>query len=131
MTTLVDSSVWIEFLRATGSPADLYLDRLITDRSFATTEIVELEVLVGVREQDARSTERLLRSATVAELDPTVDFRAGAAIYRQVRRTGRTIRSVNDCLIAAIALRHGVPLAHRDADFDVIAKVTGLETVRL
>lgn len=131
MTTLVDSSVWIEFLRSTGSSAHLWLAERIATTAVAVTEPVELEVLVGVREQDALDTERLLRSGELIAVAPTEDFHAGAAIYRQVRRTGRTIRSVNDCLIAAVALRHGVPLAHRDADFDVIAEVTGLETVRL
>jgi predicted nucleic acid-binding protein len=56
-----------------------------------------------------------------------LDFRAAAEIHRAVRRTGRTIRSSVDCLIAAIALRHDVELLHKDVDFEVIAEVTELK----
>jgi predicted nucleic acid-binding protein len=60
-------------------------------------------------------------------VDDAVDFRGAAAIYRTARRAGKTIRSITDCLIAALAIRHGATLAHRDADFDVIAALTPLQ----
>lgn len=44
---------------------------------------------------------------------------------------GHPIRSLNDCLIAAIALRTGTAVAHRDADFEYIAAATGLGVVDL
>jgi predicted nucleic acid-binding protein len=34
-----------------------------------------------------------------------------------------------DCLIAAIAIEHQVPVWHRDRDFTAIARFTALETV--
>lgn len=60
-------------------------------------------------------------------IDDAVDFRSAAAIYRTARRAGQTIRSINDCLIAAVSLRHGTRIVHRDADFEVIATITGLD----
>lgn len=42
-------------------------------------------------------------------------------MYLAVRRTGRTVRSLVDCLIAAVALRHDVALMHKDADYTAIA----------
>ena len=30
------------------------------------------------------------------------------------------------CLIGAVAARHGVPVLHADADFDVLARHTGV-----
>ncbi len=42
-----------------------------------------------------------------------------------------TIRSSTDCLIAAIAIRNGVPVWHRDRDYDVIAKFTALRATRM
>ena len=69
MTSLVDTSAWIEFLRATGSPADDFLQQ-----------------------------------------QP---------------------RSVQDCLIAAVALRNEVAVAHRDSDYEHIATATGLRVIDL
>ncbi len=33
---------------------------------------------------------------------------------------------MNDCLIAAVAIRNGASVLHRDADFDVLARHTPL-----
>ena len=54
---------------------------------------------------------------------PRVDVEDAAAIYRLCRRAGRTVRSPNDCLIAAIALEHGALLVHNDRDFVALAQV--------
>ena len=40
-------------------------------------------------------------------------------LYRRCRAGGETVRKLSDCLIAAVALRHG-------ADFEVIARHTPL-----
>jgi hypothetical protein len=37
------------------------------------------------------------------------------------------VRTLIDCLIAAIAVGAGVPLLHADADYDVLARHTALE----
>lgn len=49
-----------------------------------------------------------------------------ASIYRRARAQGFSIRRLNNCLIAAIALDSGASLLHTDRDFDAIAQVTGL-----
>jgi predicted nucleic acid-binding protein len=52
-----------------------------------------------------------------------------AAIYREGRSRGYTIRSAIDCLIAAIAIEHSVPVWHRDRDFSTIARYTSLRAM--
>jgi len=47
---------------------------------------------------------------------PAEAFVEAAEIYRSGRRRGYAIRSTVDCLIAAIAIRHGVPFWHKDRD---------------
>ena len=47
-------------------------------------------------------------------------------LYRSARRTGLTVRSSADCLIAVCALRHDLEVLHRDRDFAAIAKVAPL-----
>jgi predicted nucleic acid-binding protein len=60
---------------------------------------------------------------------PHEDVQVAGAIYRACRRAGETVRRANDCLIAAIAIRHDLPLLHRDRDFDAIARHTRLRIV--
>ena len=58
-----------------------------------------------------------------------MDAEQAAALHRACRRAGETPRSPNDCLVAAVALRHGVPVLHRDHDFTVLAAHTDLRVV--
>jgi predicted nucleic acid-binding protein len=120
---LVDSSAWIEFQRATGSPAHLRLREAIeTGERLATTGLVILEILAGARdERHARDLRRLLDRCTFLALEEPSDHEAAAALYRACRRGGKTIRRLPDCLIAAVAIRTGVELLHQDGDFDAIA----------
>ena len=69
---------------------------------------------------------RLLARATVLPTDPA-HFEEAAALFRRCRREGETVRRLIDCLIAAIAIRSGVSVLHRDAGFDVLARHTELE----
>jgi predicted nucleic acid-binding protein len=39
-------------------------------------------------------------------------------------------RRLNDALIAAIALEHGLPILHQDRDFEYVAELTGLPVER-
>lgn len=125
--TLVDTSVWIDFLRRPGDSGSPALRELIRHSEVATSEPIEMELLMGPTDElSVRRIERVLDSVTQLGVDRTLDFRAAATIFRAVRRNGRTIRSKVDCLIAAVAIRHDVVLLHKDADFEAIGEVTGL-----
>ncbi|MGB3895089.1 type II toxin-antitoxin system VapC family toxin [Mycolicibacter sinensis] len=131
---LVDTSVWIEYFRATGSAAALEVRRLLSEEpdQVVTCEPIAMEILAGAsNEQTYRKLERLVNGLSLLEVETATDFRSAADIYRAARSTGQTVRSINDCLIAAVALRHHARVAHRDADFDVIARITGLITTSL
>lgn len=128
---LADSSAWIEFQRATGSPAHLRLRAAVEgDQELLTVGPVVLEVLAGARD-DAHAYElkRLLARCRFVPLDEPSDEEAAAALYRACRRAGDTVRRLPDCLIAAVAIRTGAALLHRDADFDVIARYSSLAVV--
>jgi predicted nucleic acid-binding protein len=49
-----------------------------------------------------------------------------AELYALGRRKGFTIRSGVDCLIAAIAIKHGLPVWHNDRDYELIAEFSNL-----
>jgi predicted nucleic acid-binding protein len=125
---LVDTSVWVEYDRATGSSFDRHLTDLIaTDGELAVTEPVLMEVVAGARDdRRARDLRRLLLRFAWLPFDAAVDSEAAALVYRRCRRAGVTPRGMVDCLIASVALRHGTPLLAADADLHRVASVIGL-----
>ena len=56
---------------------------------------------------------------------------AAAAIYRDCRRKGKTVRKTVGCIIAAICMENGLTLLHKDSDFDLIAACTPLNCYRI
>ncbi len=126
---LVDTSAWVEFDRATGSPVDERLSELIaSDGAIAVTEPVIMEVLCGARSDErARDLRRLLLRFDLLRFDGTVDCEAAARIYRACRRVGVTPRGLTDCMIASVAQRTGATLLALDSDLDRIAGVVGIE----
>ena len=54
--------------------------------------------------------------------EPFVDAVEAARLYRDCRRSGASPRQLTDCLIAAVAIQHGVPVLHRDRGFDVLSR---------
>lgn len=124
---LIDTSAWIEFLRDTGSPTCNEVDRLLAE-DIATCDVIRMEVLAGARgEAHLRDLRGLLARATVLPIGPA-DHESAAALHRTCRRAGATDRKLMGCLIAAVALREDVAVLHVDADFDAIARHTGLRT---
>jgi predicted nucleic acid-binding protein len=125
---LADTSAWVEYLRATGSPVNLRLRKLIADEGdVVTTEVVMMELLAGAA--DAEHLARLRRLLGRFELLPVeglADYESAAELHRRCRAGGETPRNLTDCLIAAVAVRHGAALLHRDHDFDIIARHTPL-----
>lgn len=128
---LVDTSVWIEYLRGTGSPAHLFV-REELGKGLATTEPVMMELLAGAASgAQTAAAERLMLGQHWLQVEPALDYRAAADIFQGARASGRQPRALQDCLIAAIAIRTQTPVAHRDADYAHIAAVTGLRVLDL
>ena len=127
---LVDTSVWIEVFRKASR---LRLDHVVDFDEVATCLPVVQEVVQGFRDERAFQTARDAMYAlpmVASPLTPPV-FDLAIDLYRAARRSGFTIRSGVDCLIAACAIRHSLTVLHRDRDFDLLAKVSALESRRL
>jgi predicted nucleic acid-binding protein len=124
---LVDTSVWIDVLRdKTG-----YRTRIFRAALGAAIPILprfaQLELLQGARDE---AEWELLASylETQHYADPCAETWAAAArTYFDLRRLGITIRSPIDCCIAQLALETGLPLLHRDEDFQRISTVRPLK----
>lgn len=127
---LLDTSVWILTFRA-DDPLDL--DAIVDVDDAATCLPVVQEVLQGFR------TERALRLARESLFamrvldDPLGRERLVEAVqlYRAARRSGVTVRSSVDCLIAATAIAHDVVVVHRDRDYDHLQRISPLRTRRI
>ena len=128
---IVDTSVWIEFLRGTGSTAHLALEeRIGSNRRIVVPDVVLSELLVGTTDEHrAARLERVLSQFEIAPIAPVADAQSAARIQRSCRRQRDTVRNLLDCYVAAAAMRLGLPVLHRDRDFEVMARCVGLETV--
>ena len=127
---VVDTSAWVELLRATESPVGRRLEELVRAKAdLATTEVVLMELLGGAGGGKANLRAHLL-AYPVIPLEGLHDYEAAAMIFDRCRRAGDTLRhGYMDCLIAVPALRTGASILHNDRDFDVIARHTDLELV--
>ncbi|NBU60449.1 MAG: PIN domain nuclease [Actinobacteria bacterium] len=124
--SLIGTSAWIEYLRQTGSRANIEVRRTLNvDPEIC--DVIRMEILAGARDQQhLTQLEKLLARATTIKTEP-VDYDNAAAIYRACRKLGVTIRAQIDCLIAAIAIRTNTKIVHHDSDFEAIAQVTKLK----
>ena len=118
---LVDTSAWIETLRASGDQAvRAQVGILTADDRAVLCDQVRLELWNGASGVEER---RLLRSLEehLSTVPTTPEVWALArGIARSLRDRGVTVPAA-DVLIAACARHHGLGLIHKDAHFDLIA----------
>lgn len=130
MTTplLVDTSAWIEFLRATGSPVHLEVRRLIQeDARLATTDVVIMELLAGgLASGDRSRLWALMNRCVMLPTTPLFDYERAARLYVLCRAGGFTPSNSNDLLVAAVAIGRNSLLLAADRDFEQIAAVSSL-----
>ena len=128
---IVDTSAWVEYLRGTGSAADEALRSAIeTDAWIGTPAPVVMELLAGCgSERVIQDVQRLLARFEIIEIEGLADFEDAALIWRVCRGAGATVRSLIDCLVAAMALRERRPVLALDRDYEAIATHVGLELV--
>ena len=122
---LVDTSVWIEVFRKSTR---LHLDSIVDFDEVVTCLPVVQEVLQGFSAEPAFTKARqAMRALPIVEAPLGGDvFLHAVELYRAARRTGLTVRSSADCVIAACAIRNHLEVLHLDRDFDVLAQVSPL-----
>lgn len=131
MSVLVDTSAWVEYLRGTGSPHNVWIREAIAEeRPLGWTDPVLYELTAGARSSErALELRGLLMRGPMHPLAGLQDWEDAAALYRTVRARGLTVRSSTDCLISAVALRTDNPILAVDRDFEALAQVSELEIV--
>ncbi|SRR5213593_4452510 len=102
---------------------------LIQDGEVATCGVVELEVLYSARSEPDLIATRSRRAAAFPRVAMSEeDFNRAEGVMAQLAKKGhhRAV-SLPDLLIAAVAERSRLVVLHYDADYDLIASVTGQE----
>ena len=128
--TIVDTTVWVDYLRGAATPQTAWLERELTHRRLGITDLILCEVLQGIK--DERSFNAVRRELLKLEVFPTGGIGFAVATtrnYRSLRAAGRTIRRTMDSLIATFCLQNGHSLLHNDRDFDAFEDVLGLVVI--
>ena len=126
MTTLADTSVWIDGIRSRDSWLAATLRKA---GAVAYTEPVLMEFLMGARSDSERTLlRRFITGGDLIPFDSACDFEAAAAISGFGRRRGLTAGKV-DCLILAVAQRTNAGFATRDRRQAELGRLIGVELV--
>lgn len=127
---IVDTTVWVDYLRGTHNKETDYFDREVARQRFGLTDLILCETLQGIG--DEKAFLRVLHELRNFELFETggADLAVEAARnFRRLRQHGHTVRKTIDCLIATFCLLQGHSLLHRDRDFDHFEKFLNLAVV--
>lgn len=130
--TLVDTTVWIDFFRGKNTPeAEMLQHMLNAGEDICICGVILTEVLQGIREDaDYKAVASRFEAFLFLPMLRRT-FVNAAQLYRMLRRKGITIRNAVDCMIAAVAIEHDIPLLHRDRDFDPIAEHCRLKVIKI
>lgn len=115
-----DSSVWIDYLKGVDTTQSQLLDDVLNDssRDFVLLDVVLMEVLRGYRfEHEWQLANRLLSRLSGQTAGGEKTARSAAALYRQLRKTGITVRRPIDLLVGSWCIESGCALIHNDRDF--------------
>ncbi|TYL55371.1 type II toxin-antitoxin system VapC family toxin [Nocardioides sp. BGMRC 2183] len=126
---LLDTSVFIA-----RESRDLDLDGLPDEVAVSVITHAELSAGVLAAKDVETRARRLVTLTAVADLHPLPIDTSVAEAWAKIRvqlALAKRRANVNDMWIAATALSLDVPVVTQDADFDVMAELTGLAVVRV
>ncbi|MHB1858346.1 MAG: type II toxin-antitoxin system VapC family toxin [Acidobacteriaceae bacterium] len=128
--TIVDTTVWIDYLRGAANPHTDWLDRELNRQRLGLTDLILCEVLQGIGgDSTFIRVRRDLSRFEVFDTGGEAMAVAAARNYRLLRSRGHTVRKTIDCLIATFCLTERHSLLHRDNDFEPFEKYLGLRVV--
>jgi hypothetical protein len=127
---VVDSTVWIDYFNGVQNPLTDYLHDIVDKTPILVGDLILAEVLQGFRDDaDFEKARRALgRYIHVEMVNPELALQS-ARNYRQLRRSGITVRKTMDSLIATFCIENEHDLLHKDSDFDGYEKHLGLKVV--
>ena len=127
---LVDSSVWIDYLRGSATLQAEKLDALLGVVPLAIGDLILTEVLQGcVTDKEFNAVKRTLGALDFVVLGGEDVAIEAARNFRKLRALGLTVRKTIDTIIATRCIVCGYELLHNDRDFDAFEQHLGLRCV--
>jgi predicted nucleic acid-binding protein len=124
---LVDSSVWIDYLRNIDTAQTARLDSWLGQRPIAIGDLMLAEVLQGIpTDRDFDMARQLFSAFPVITIGGETAALQAAQNYRRLRALGVTVRKTIDTLIATRCIADGHSLLFSDRDFDPFVAHLGL-----
>ena len=116
---LVDTSVWIPFLRRKGEPGvKQHVANLIAASEAAYTCPVRFELIAGALDQEMPGVTKALSFSARIEMT-RADWDLAADAANTLRAAGVTVPQ-DDLLIATVAMNRRIPVVCRDRHFEMI-----------
>lgn len=128
---LVDSSVWVDYLRGTATAQTDKLDSLLGAVPLAIGDLIFVEVLQGCdSDKEFNAVRRLMSTLVPVTLGGPDAVVPAARNFRKLRALGITVRKTVDTVIATRCILDRLELLHSDRDFAPFEKHLGLKVVR-
>lgn len=131
---LVDTSVLIDYFKGIENPAVKVLDSILENKiPYGINDFIYQELLQGSKTENEFQTQKeYLETLQFYYLQfGKESYEKAAYLNFKCRRSGITIRSTIDLVIAEVAIENNLFLLHNDKDFENMAKVIpGLKTYK-
>jgi tRNA(fMet)-specific endonuclease VapC len=113
---IVDTSVWVEFLRGGKGRNANAVEDLVRSSQAVTCGVVLAELLAGVRNADERNQlQEALAGLDYVETKEQTWRRAGE-LAAELRSRGRTL-PMTDLIVAALSIEHGLSVLTANRHF--------------
>ena len=123
---LVDTSVLIDYFKGIENPAVKVLDSILENKiPYGINDFIYQELLQGSKTENEFQTQKeYLETLQFYYLQfGKESYEKAAYLNFKCRRSGITIRSTIDLVIAEVAIENNLFLLHNDKDFENMAKV--------
>ena len=125
---IIDTSIWIDFLKGRETRGAFHLEKLLdNENDLFTSGIIVQELLTGIKDKRTRNSVKKDLEAFITVMPSLGTHVQAAEIYDGCRKRGITVRSIVDCLVAAIAIEYDLSVLQSDRDYQGIAQVFPLK----
>ena len=116
---LVGTTAWVDFFRNHSTPQVERLEyALKNSEDICICAVILTAILQGIRPERQYAKAKSYPENLIFLPMRYSTFVKSAEIFRYLHKHDVTIRKPVDCMMAAVAVEHNVPLLHNDRNFD-------------